>query len=157
MYYFINRHMVPWIIAVICYFLVNIKVYNYDCSLKALIMNFISPFCHLWYIPAIIFYSFTFYVMIRLLHNTKCCWIIIGGISLLICMISYYIEHNYLYGHKVLSILHNNLRLYNFIYFSSGALLKKILLSEDNKIQNIKFVKIISFCLFLFYLLFYFF
>lgn len=141
-YKLLKRIFIPWVIVNIGYTLVR----NYNIIFKSsflnimmlFIKNIIYPWYHLWFILGYISYIIIIYFLVKfhiIEKYNKILYIIILSSSILIYIWYFYFPRKWLLGNIFLS----NFRLYNFIFFYTGYLLKNMskIISKTQLFRNI--------------------
>lgn len=120
-----GRLGLPWIIAVIVYYLVN---KGFDFHLSSIAASFYSPYYHLWYVLGIVSYIVIVRFLWRIFKNRKNKWLYIFIISALISIISkwglFNFECDVAYIPEIIDIISFDFRLYNLIFFVIGVYLR---------------------------------
>lgn len=120
---YLKRLISPWLIAVIFYFGFNIFLDGNISSItiKSIILAFVRPSYHLWYVLGFVSYLIISYFLWMIFKRKKNKWIYIFIISACISIVSKWnllpeqISNTFLY-----STIQHDFRLYNLIFFIFG-------------------------------------
>lgn len=121
-----RRMILPWIIAVLFFFLVtNLNSY----SLGRLVLAFISPYYHLWYVLGILSYVMISCLLYKAFSKLKFGWFFIFAITILISVFSKWdILNRFFLDGTMTKMLYDlfqyDFRIYNLIFFVLGIYLR---------------------------------
>lgn len=75
---YLSRVIIPWALAVVAYYIVTSGTrFNF----KELALSFLFPYYHLWYVPAILLYIFSAWLLVRLKFPLKALVVIALAVS----------------------------------------------------------------------------
>jgi fucose 4-O-acetylase-like acetyltransferase len=119
---YLFRMIVPWCIAIFAYYLCSNK---FHLSLQSLIYAFITPFYHLWYIPALLFFISVVWIFLK----TKLPLVLLLIISLPVSLFSSYLaDSKSIFGNI------GTIRLQFFFYFCLAIFIKSYPLKINKNI-----------------------
>lgn len=119
---YLRRLLIPWLIAVLVYFLV-VKKNNY--SVRLFMVDVYRPYYHLWYVLGLISYIILFGIMWRYISLKQYKWLFILALSFLISIFSKWniiegmFQDNYV--NYIIGIFKHDFRLFNLIFFVIGT------------------------------------
>jgi fucose 4-O-acetylase-like acetyltransferase len=115
---YLSRVIIPWTLAVVVYYIVTSGTgFNF----KDMVLSFLFPYYHLWYVPAILLYIFSAWLLVRLKLPLK----ILVVIALLVSAMCYYFgpalsdSSNIVARFVVITV-----RPQNFFFFCLGMVVK---------------------------------
>ncbi len=122
----------PWSVAVIVYFIASeCSNGNFSSliSIKNILMAFIIPYYHLWFIPALIFYIFIVFALTKLFKdNIYIVPILIIGLSVFGKILNVYHEN-----YKFIKLFDKDFRIYNILFFYLGIYFNDYKISISKK------------------------
>lgn len=140
-----TKIFVPYIIAVLFYgiFVNAMYIYKleYKIFLERFIKNILYSYYHLWYIQGYFSYVFLTYFFIKKKYTN----LVIVIVSSIVSLIVYLLYYEFNIQNYILKIFLNNFRMYNFIFFISGYLIRTNKIILKNNLRNF----IIFICLFI--------
>lgn len=147
---YLKRMIIPWFIALTCYFIVNniISMSPYKITWQSFANEFIHPYYHLWYIPGLISYITIINLSWKMLKKYKAKWFLIFFISIVISIISNFdLAKKFATSYNIKKLcawIHDSFRLYNLIFFTLGIYLRYKYEQSKNIIPNkmVKFIRI---------------
>ena len=150
---YVRRLIIPWVIAVTCYFIINKLITNSlnRITLREFIYQFIYPFYHLWFIIGLVSYITITSILYKGLKRFKKRWLYICFISFIISIIfKFNLNNNIMEIYnmkKIYKYIQQNFRLYNLIFFTLGCYLRYRYEQNRNIItrKKIKYVKMLTY------------
>lgn len=135
-----RRAIMPWLIAVSLYLLWDI-VDLFVCAenvqwknvLILILKRYLHPDYHLWFVMGWMSYIILSYILFKLISNRQIFVCIYVALALLISIVSY---ENLFHG-IVWEVVQFDLRLYNFIFFACGILLRQLYIKYEDKMAKI--------------------
>ncbi|MRI62469.1 hypothetical protein EDM00_00450 [Ornithobacterium rhinotracheale] len=124
------RAILPWIFAVIGFYIISRISKSINFSLKSFIFSFITPYYHLWFIPGFISWILTTYILKKL----KISNIYLLFISFIISSIflAFHLKPSLYFGYgklsSIISIVTSVLRPFFYFFFIFGFFLRKKIL-----------------------------
>lgn len=142
-----KRMGLPWVIAVICFFIVNCIISKYIFSITYLdvLRAFCHPYYHLWYIMGIVSYFLVTYFLWNIFKMNKFKWIWIFIIVSVISVISKWDffngKINNIYVDALYRYIQFDFRLFNLPFFVLGIYCR-LKYEQTQKILSDKMVEV---------------
>lgn len=141
---YLNHIIIPWIIAINVYhFVINRPPDNLS-NIPNYINEYIYPFYHLWFVIGFLFYVFFTWALLKSGMSVS----VVFMVSLIISIVSRFCNFNSENGSiLIFQYLEYDLRLYNYVFFILGMLIRKYFNCKDNKTKSILKVSSIFSCI----------
>ncbi len=120
------RIIIPWVIAVVVYALMNIQIYqSAQNPLIVIARHFVKPYYHLWFIPSLLFFMLlTRTLYTKVLNGAFRLWFVFG-ISFVFYVTAHWVNFSNLPPYMdVWDVFQNTIRLQYWIFFVLGCYLR---------------------------------
>ncbi|WP_353778457.1 acyltransferase family protein [Winogradskyella sp. 3972H.M.0a.05] len=145
---YLFRIILPWIIAVIGYYVLFLYQDTNINFISSFVNAFIDPYYHLWFVPAFL----SWVILTWILRKAKANNVVLLIIGLLISIISILlIKEPKLYQNKTIALILNTYRPYYYIFFILGLLYKDLKLKRPNRLEFLLPLILFGLVIYLFY------